>query len=38
MTGDIKLNPSADIIIMTTEILRYLLYKQRQILDQKNWI
>ena len=28
MTGDIKSNPEADIVIMTTEILRNLLYKQ----------
>ena len=26
LTGDIKLNPNADILIMTTEILRNLLY------------
>jgi superfamily II RNA helicase len=28
MTGDIKFSPHADIVIMTTEILRNLLYKQ----------
>jgi superfamily II RNA helicase len=28
MTGDIKFNPDADVIIMTTEILRNLLFKQ----------
>jgi ATP-dependent RNA helicase HelY len=28
MTGDIKFCPDADIVIMTTEILRNLLYKQ----------
>jgi superfamily II RNA helicase len=28
MTGDIKFCPQADIVIMTTEILRNLLYKQ----------
>ena len=28
MTGDIKFSPQADIVIMTTEILRNLLYKQ----------
>ena len=27
MTGDIKYNPNADVVIMTTEILRNLLYK-----------
>jgi superfamily II RNA helicase len=28
MTGDIRFNPNADIIVMTTEILRNLLYKK----------
>jgi len=28
MTGDVKFRPDADVIIMTTEILRNLLYKQ----------
>ncbi len=28
LTGDIKFNPNADIVIMTTEILRNLLYKK----------
>jgi len=28
MTGDIKFNPNADIVVMTTEILRNLLYKR----------
>lgn len=28
MTGDIKFNPNADVIVMTTEILRNLLYKK----------
>jgi antiviral helicase SKI2 len=28
LTGDIKFNPDADVIIMTTEILRNLLYKK----------
>jgi superfamily II RNA helicase len=28
LTGDIKFNPNADIIVMTTEILRNLLYKK----------
>jgi superfamily II RNA helicase len=29
MTGDIKFNPSADVLIMTQEILRNLLYKKQ---------
>jgi len=28
MTGDLKFNPNADIVVMTTEILRNLLYKR----------
>ena len=28
MTGDVKFNPDADVLIMTTEILRNLLYKK----------
>ena len=28
MTGDIKYNPNADVVVMTTEILRNLLYKK----------
>jgi len=28
MTGDIKFNPNADVVVMTTEILRNLLYKR----------
>ncbi|NBT48613.1 MAG: DEAD/DEAH box helicase, partial [Actinobacteria bacterium] len=28
LTGDIKSNPEADIVVMTTEILRNLLFKQ----------
>lgn len=31
MTGDIKVNPDAQIVIMTTEILRNLLYKDKQL-------
>ena len=30
VTGDIKLNPDAQILIMTTEILRNLLYRTRE--------
>ena len=31
VTGDIKLNPDAQILIMTTEILRNLLYRKRNV-------
>ena len=30
LTGDIKVNPEADIVIMTTEILRNLLYNKKR--------
>lgn len=41
MTGDIKFNPEADCIIMTTEILRNVLYNSKasladDVLDQEN--
>ena len=29
LTGDIKFNPEADVLIMTTEILRNTLYKKK---------
>jgi superfamily II RNA helicase len=34
MTGDIKFSPHADIVIMTTEILRNLLYKQGTVTER----
>jgi hypothetical protein len=33
LTGDIKFNPNADIIVMTTEILRNLLYKKGSVTE-----
>jgi Lhr-like helicase len=33
MTGDIKFSPNADIVVMTTEILRNLLYKKGSITE-----
>jgi ATP-dependent RNA helicase HelY len=33
MTGDIRFCPNADIIVMTTEILRNLLYKKKPLSD-----
>lgn len=36
ITGDIKFSPDADVLIMTTEILRNLLYKKPVMLDNKN--
>ena len=37
LTGDIKFNPEADCIIMTTEILRNLLYKKQYDSDKINY-
>ncbi len=34
ITGDIKFNPQGDILIMTTEILRNLLYKENSVTSQ----
>ena len=33
MTGDIKMHPDADVIIMTTEIVRNLLYQKKNITE-----
>uniref|UniRef100_A0A6C0IIK1 Helicase n=1 Tax=viral metagenome TaxID=1070528 RepID=A0A6C0IIK1_9ZZZZ len=33
LTGDIKFNPNADIIVMTTEILRNLIYKKGSVTE-----
>lgn len=34
LTGDIKQNPDADILIMTTEILRNMLFKSNELIDE----
>ena len=36
MTGDIKFNPDADVLIMTTEILQNNLYKKLQNIETKS--
>ena len=36
MTGDIKFNPDADVLIMTTEILQNNLYKKLQNIQTKS--
>jgi superfamily II RNA helicase len=36
VTGDIKFSPDADVLIMTTEILRNLLYKKPVMLDKQD--
>ena len=34
LTGDIKQNPDADLLIMTTEILRNMLFRSNELIDQ----
>ena len=38
MTGDIKYKPDASIIVMTTEILRSMLYKGADIIRDIEWV
>ena len=38
LTGDTTLNPTANCIVMTTEILRSMLYKQSEILKDVAYI
>jgi ATP-dependent RNA helicase DOB1 len=38
MTGDITINPSASCIVMTTEILRSMLYRGSEILREIGWV
>ena len=35
LTGDIKINPEADVLIMTAEILQNTLYRKKQKLNEK---
>ncbi|EEC05429.1 helicase, putative, partial [Ixodes scapularis] len=38
MTGDVTINPSASCLIMTTEILRSMLYKGSEIMREVGWV
>ena len=38
LTGDIKQNPDADIIIMTTEILRNMLFRSNEMIEDVKFI
>uniref|UniRef100_A0A0N5A2L5 Superkiller viralicidic activity 2-like 2 n=1 Tax=Parastrongyloides trichosuri TaxID=131310 RepID=A0A0N5A2L5_PARTI len=38
MTGDVTLNPDASILVMTTEILRSMLYRGSEILSEVGWV
>lgn len=38
MTGDVTINPNASCLIMTTEILRSMLYKGSEIMREVGWV
>jgi ATP-dependent RNA helicase DOB1 len=38
MTGDITLNPTASCLVMTTEILRSMLYRGSEIMREVAWV
>jgi len=38
MTGDVTINPSASCLIMTTEILRSMLYRGSEIMREVGWV
>jgi len=38
MTGDITLNPTAQILVMTTEILRSMLYRGSELMREVAWV
>ncbi|KAG2378787.1 hypothetical protein C9374_007935 [Naegleria lovaniensis] len=38
MTGDVTINPNSSCIVMTTEILRSMLYRGSEILNEVQWV
>lgn len=38
MTGDVTCNPDASILVMTTEILRSMLYKGSEVMREVGWV
>ena len=38
LTGDVSINPNAQCLIMTAEILQNLLYKKSELLNQVEWV
>ena len=38
MTGDVTISPNASCLVMTTEILRSMLYRGSEILREVKWI
>ena len=38
MTGDVTINPSASCLVMTTEILRNMLYRGSEVMREVKWV
>jgi hypothetical protein len=38
MTGDVTINPNANCIVMTTEILRSMIYRGSELLREVAWV
>jgi ATP-dependent RNA helicase DOB1 len=38
MTGDVTINPDASCLVMTTEILRSMLYRGSEVIREVSWI
>lgn len=38
MTGDVTINPTASVLIMTTEILRSMLYRGSEVMREVGWV
>jgi ATP-dependent RNA helicase DOB1 len=38
MTGDVTINPTASCLVMTTEILRSMLYRGSEIMRELAWV
>jgi len=38
MTGDVTINPDASCLVMTTEILRSMLYKGADVIRDVEWV
>lgn len=38
MTGDVTINPSASCLVMTTEILRNMLYRGSEVMREVQWV
>jgi ATP-dependent RNA helicase DOB1 len=38
MTGDVTINPSASCLVMTTEILRSMLYRGSEVMREVAWV